>query len=270
MVMNLYILFLISLPEAFLNAIIFLLFAGAKNKLKINKVNIISFTISISAMLVSSTIIRPIAQNVIENIILHILAYIIIFSLVYRLNFSYTALGVVLTMLLVSTISNSYFPFIIAYVSKGISNFSKNYHLFVIYQIPVRIFQIIVILYLWKYEILIITRISQRFHKAFIIVSFILIIIEYSSAYLFYTYFNILPLPYQIFNAFMLLLLVTIFNFVILQTAYVAIGDILTKGYSQYKELEYNAKFAFEEVNNLLKNDKVNEAIELINELNGN
>lgn len=270
MVMNLYILFFISLPEAFLNLIIFLLFAGAKNKLKINKSNMVRFVISLVAMLVATNVIRPLAQTVVVSIILHSLTYILIVMLVYRLELGHAALSVVFAMLLFSTIENSYYPFIIAYISKGIENYLKHYQLIVVYAMPSRILQLAIILFLWKYEILLVARISKQFHKTFIISSFILIFVEYFFGYIFYSYFNILPLFQQIIYALALVLMVIAFNLLIFKTIYVTIGRIISNGFTQYKELEDNAKLAFDVLYNLLKNSKIGEAIKLIEELKGN
>ncbi len=268
MVMNLYILFVISLPEAVLNAIIIILFAGAKSKLQINKSNILRFTVSIIAMLAATTIIRPLAQNVIENVLMHTVAYMILFVLIYRLKLGYAALSTILTMLLESTINNIFVPFVIAYISGGPKNFSEHYQFFVVYAMPQRIFQCLVIGFLWKYDILMITKISRRFHKTFIILSSIMVLVEYVYAYMFDTYFDTQPLVYQITNAIILVMLVTVFNLLIFKTIYIAVGDILTKGYSKYKELEENAKSAFARVNTLLKDNRTAEAIMLIDGLN--
>ena len=124
--MNLYILFLISLPEAFLNAIIILLFAGVKEKLKFNKNNLIRFIICICSLLVLTNFVRPIARNVIENIFISSIAYILVFTLVYRLKLIHAALSVAFTILMFSAIENSYYPFIIAYISDGIESFCQT------------------------------------------------------------------------------------------------------------------------------------------------
>lgn len=264
MVMNFYILFLVSLPEAFLNEIIILLFAGAKERLTLNKDNVVRFIICLVSMLALTSFIRPVVHNVIENILASSIIYIFVFALIYRLRLVHAALSVIFAILLFSTIENSYLPFIVAYVYKGIENFSKNYHLFAIYSIPSRILQGLTILYLWKYEILLVTKISKQFHKTFIISSFLLIFVEYFFGYLFYTYFNVIPLLQQILFAVAIVLLVIIFNYLMFKTIYVAIGKIITNGFTQYKELEENAKTAFELINNLIKSNRNDEAIKII------
>lgn len=268
--MNLYILFIISLPEAFFNLIIFLLFAGARDKLKINKSNIIRFAVSLVSMLVASSIIRPVVPNVVVNMISHCLVYILIIMLVYGFRLSYASLSVVFTMLMFSSIENLYYPFIVAYISKGIDNYMKHFQWIALYAMPSRILQLGIILCLWKYEILLVTKISKKFHKAFIISTFIMIIVEYFFAYSFANYFNTYSLSYQVIFAAMLVLMTIAFCFLIFQTVYVAIGDVLTRGFTKYMELEENAKLAFDIINELIKDNKTVEAMALIKELKGN
>lgn len=268
MLMNLYILFFVSLPEAFLNLIIFLLFAGTKSNLKVNRSNVIRFTISLIAMLVATSIIRPLAQNVVENVIAHCIAYIIIISLLYKLRLWHSAISVVFTMLLFSTIENSYYPFIIAYISGGIDNFTKHYQLFVLYSVPNRILQVMIIFFLYKYEILLVTKISRQFHYTFVISTFILVFVEYFFGFIFYSYFNVFSLLQQITYAVALVLMVVFFNYLMFMTIYVTIGKIITNGFSQYQELEYDAKSAFLLINSLIKSNRVDEAAKLIDDLN--
>ncbi len=269
MVMNLYILFLISLPEAVLNAAIILLISGQKHRLKPIKKNIIKFAISIAAMLMATLIVRPIAQNVIQNVLMHTATYVLIFAFVYRLNLGNAALSTFLTILLTSTINNAYVPFIITYISGGMENFSQNYQLYVLYSLPTRIFQILVIFIFYKYEIIAITKITRRFYKMFLILTSLLIIVEYVYAYIFYTSFFTQSVHFQIINGIILILLVTVVNFIVFKTIYIAASDILIRGYKKYNELEEDAKHAFNEVKKLLIDHKNDEAIALINKLNG-
>ncbi|OGO82409.1 MAG: hypothetical protein A2Y21_07740 [Clostridiales bacterium GWC2_40_7] len=268
MVMNLYILFLVSLPEAFLNLIIILIFAGQKEKLKINRQNVIRFIVSLVAMLTASYIIRPLIPNIpVINIILHSLAYIIILTIVYRLKLIYSILSILFAELLMTTFENMYVPFIIAYISKGIENFSRDYQLYVIYAIPTRIFQVLVIAYLWKYEILMASKINRSFHKAFILSIIILVTIENFIAYIFYTMFNTLSLTHQILFAVALVLMILTSNFIMFASIYIAIGKIIQNGYTRYNDLEENAKVAFDIIRKLIKADKASEAIEIIDNL---
>ena len=269
-VMNLYILIIVSLPEAFFNLIIFLLIAGAKDKLKINKPNVIRFAASLVTMLAASSIIRPVAPNVVVNVVSHCLVYIVIIMLIYRLKLRYASLSVVFTMLMFSSIENLYYPFIIAYISKGTENYMKHYQWIALYAIPSRVMQVGIILFLWKYEILLVTKISKKFHKAFIISTFAMIIVEYFFAYTFANYFSTYSLSYQVVFAAILFLMTIVFCFIIFQTVYVAIGDVITKGFTKYSELEENAKLAFDVINDLIKDNKTVEAMNLINELKGN
>lgn len=268
MIMNLYILFCISLPEAFLNGIIILLFAGAKEKLKPTKINILKFITFIALSLALTSLVRPLARNVIENILISSVVYIFIIAIIFRLKLIHAALSVLFTILLFSTVENSYYPFIVAYISKGMENYMQHYHWIVLYALPTRIFQMIVIAFLYKYDILLVTKIDRKFHKICIFSSFILIFVEYFFAFIFSIYFNMLPLLQQILFAGAIVLMVIAFNYLLFKTIYVTIGKIITNGFSQYQELEDNARLAFNLIHNLLKNNNQDEAIELIERLN--
>ncbi len=269
MVMNIYMLFLLSLPEAVLNLIIMLLFAGAKGRLKINKANILYFTISIVLMLAASWIIRPLSPNVIASVMLHQIAYVLIILAVYRLKFAYALLAVSFTYLASSTMENAYTPYIITYVCNGIENFQKAYRWYVLYCLPTRAVQIALAVFLWRYDIMVATRLDHRFHKNFILCALILVSLENAFAFIFYTYWHTMSLIYQTLYSVSILLMVFGFNFAVFKLLYDTIGGIISKGYRQYTELEESARYAFDKIETLLQCNKINEAVELIKEIKG-
>lgn len=268
--MNSYILLLVSLPEAILNIVIILLFAGKREKLKLNKHNLISFIISIVAILLVSNFLRPLAPNVMVNVLIHFLSYVAVSIIIYKIKLTYTILSVSFMYLIYSTIENSYLPFIITYVCNGIENFYNKYYVLPLYTIPYRIGQIAVILFLWKYEILLITKINRKFHRLFIISASITIFVEYCLGYIFWNYFNNMSLFHQILLSVSLVSMVVIFNLLIFKLLYMTISSIIIKGYTKFTEFEDNVLFAFDEIQLMLKNNSVTEAIMLIDELKGN
>ncbi len=270
MVMNLYILFFVSLPDAVLNSFILLLFIGEKDKLKINAKNILRFTGAIALMITASWFIRPISGNVAINMTLHNIAYVIIFFGIYRLNIVYSALGVVFSSLVHSALENLYIPYIIAYAYKGMEAFSQDYHMYVLYSLPKQIVQVLIIKFLWNNEILLITKINKYMHKIFVAFSFVLIFIEWFFVYIFYTYSNRMILYHQIIFSLCLLCMVILFNLLTFKLIYISIKGVVTKGYIKYTELEENTKFMLEELNQMLKANRVDKALKLINELKGN
>lgn len=269
MVMNGYILLFVSLPEAILNIIIFLLFAGKKESLKINKPNAIRFVITLGLMLASSAFIRPKAPNVAVNMCVHLIAYVAIIVIVYKINIQYAFLSVGLAMLTYSTVENAYTPYVIVYLLKGMENFPKEYLMFPIYSLPIRISQLIVIWFLWKHEILLVTKMDKRFHTNFIFTTLILILVEYFFVFIFYTYYEIMPLHHQIVFSIALCVMAIAFNLLIFKLVYNAVYGIVKKSYTYYSELEDNVRHAFNEIRRMLKDNNVEEAIKLIDELNG-
>lgn len=266
-VMNIYILFLVSLPEAFLSLIQFLLFAGEKDKLKINKPNIIRFIISLVLMLVASNYIRPISPIVAVNMVLHIVAYVIILILVYKIKIPYAILGIAFTMMIYSTIENAYVPYIVAYISKGWDNFGKQYMLYPIFSLPITLCRIIVICFLWKHEMLMISKFNKSFHRIFIFTTLILILVEYLLFFLFDTYFDKMPLVHEI--AFSITLLVTALglNLLVFRLIHIAVVGLIQKGYAQYSDLEDAARYAFTEIQIMLSEKNYDAATELIDDI---
>lgn len=269
-IMNVYILLLVSLPEAFLSLIQFLLFAGKKDKLKINKPNIIRFVISIVLMLGASNYIRPAAPNVAMNMALHITAYVVIITLIYRLNVPYAILGVAFTMLIYSSIENAYLPYIVAYISKGWGNLEKQYMLYPVFALPNTICRIIIVWFLWKYEIFIVTRINKSFRKMFMYTTLILILVEYILFFLFNTYFDIMPLTHQIAFSITLVLMALGLNLLVFRLMHKVVVGLVQKGYEQYTDLEDAAKYAFNEIQKLVKEKDYNGVDMLVDKIMGN
>lgn len=268
MIMNATILIFVSLPEAFLNLMIILLFAGARGRLKINKPNGIRFIIALALMLTASWFIRPIALNVVMNMTLHIIAYVLIITLIYWENVVKIAFSVALTLLIYSAVENSYIPLIIAYVSKGIDSFFKNIPLLILYSLPYRMAQIAAIILLYKTNIImVISKVNRKFRQIFAACFIILIFLEYYFSYIFGLYFDKMHIVHQMTYSITLFVMLIVFNILILKFIDVAVRGVVTKGFQQYTELEENAKHAFLEVHKLLKNNNVNAAIKLLEEL---
>lgn len=269
MVMNLYILFLVSLPEAFLNLIIALLITERKENLKINKHNVIKVLTALSLMLLSSCIIRPISPNILTSVALHTIAYSMIIMSVYRMKLVYALFGIAFFLLVMTGSEVIYTPYVITYVFKGMADFQNAYHWYVLLSLPQRVIQVIVIAFLWKHEVLLVTRINRQFHKLFIISFLLLSFGEYLSCYVFLAVFDMLPLAYQITFSVAMFIIVIVLNFIILKLIYTAINGLVVKSFHKYNDFENDVKFAFDEIRTLLVNNQVDEAIKLIDDLNG-
>ncbi len=268
MVMNLYILLLVSLPEAFLNLIIALLIAGKKENLKINSRNILKFATAIILMLTSSWVIRPISPNIVTSVTLHVIAYSLIFIVLYRMKPTYALLGTSFFMLLLTVIEVLYMPYVITYAFKGMVNYQSAYHLYVLLSLPQRIGQVIVTIFLWKYEILLATRINHRFHRLFVAVFILLLFGEQLLYFVFVTVFDKLQLVYQITFSLSMLVVFLSLNILMFKLIYMVIGNLVVNSFNKYKDFEDDVIYALGEIRNLLTKNQVDEAIKLINYLN--
>jgi hypothetical protein len=269
MVMNLYILFLVSLPEAFLNLIIALLITGRKENLKINKHNVVRFLAALSLMLLSSCIIRPISPNIITSIALHTIAYTFILMLVYRMKPVYALLGTAFFLMIITTTEVLYTPYVITYGFQGMGNFQTAYHWYVLLSLPMRVVQIIVIAFLWKHDILLVTRINRQFHRLFLASFLLLVFGEQLLYFVFVSIFDNLQMEYQIAFSVAMFIIVLVLNFLVLKLIYTVISGLVIKSFNKYNDLENDVKFAFDEIRTLLVNNQVDEAVKLIDDLNG-
>lgn len=271
MIMNLYILFLISLPEAVLNLYIILQLVGQKSLLNFrDKGNIFRYIAALALMLVSSLVIRPIVPNAIVNIIVHSIAYMGIIFAIYRTGVLKSIFCVSLVLMLNSAIENIYFPFIVVYASGGYDNFIQNYKWFVVYSIPYRLAQVGIILLLHKYEIVFdMMKINKRFYKLFVAFMYLLTFMEFCFSTIIYKYFDRFELFYQIVFCISLSTLVFITSILIFNLIYFSVTGVLIRGYKQYKDLEDNARMAFSEVYGFLKDQKVDDATRYLENLLG-
>lgn len=268
MVMNLYILLLVSLPEAFLNLTIALLFTGCKGNLKINKKNIFKFSTAILLMLLSSCIIRPISPNVIASITLHNIAYSLILILVYKMKPVYAVFATSFIFLIMTVTEILYAPYVITYVFKGMERFQNAYHWYVLLAMPQRFAQAMVAAFLWKHEILLVTRINRRLNRLFL--SSILML-SYGGQLLYFVFiavFDKMQLVYQITFSVSLFVIVLVLNIQMFKLIYTVITGLIIKSYDKYCEFEDDVKFALDEIRSLLTNNQVDEAVKLIDYIN--
>lgn len=269
MLMNVLILIFVSLPEAFLNLIIILLFAGKKDCLKISGENVKKFAVTLFLMITTSYIIRPLISNVAANMAIHSVVYMGVIAAVYRQNIAYTGFSVALTLTMYSVIENTYMPLIITYVSKGIENFfSSSIHIIALCSLPYRLAQIATILLLNRTNIVyILSTICRRFSKSLTIILLGFIFVNYYLSYLFSLYFDKFQPVHQISFAIALFILMIVFAVLIAKFINIGIRGVVINGYKQYRELEENSKYAFIELLRLLKDNDKAQAIEILEEL---
>ncbi len=268
MVMNLYILLLVSLPEAFLNLIIALLITGRKENLKINSQNIFKFVTAIILMLTSSCIIRPASPNIITSVTLHVITYTLIFIIVYRIKPVYALFGTSFFFMIITTTDMLYISYVITYIFKGLEGFQNGYYWYVLLSLPQRIIQLMVIAFLWKHEVLLATKINYRFHKLFL-ASFLLL--SFGEQLLYFVYlalFERLTLMYQIMFSVSMFIIVLVLNILVFKLIHMVIGNLLQKSYKMYTDLEDDVGFALDEIRALLVNNQVDEAVKLIDYIN--
>jgi hypothetical protein len=268
MVMNFYILFLVSLPEAFLNLTIALLITGRKENLKINEQNVIRFLVAIILMLMSSWVIRPISPNILTSVTLHVIAYSLIYMIVYRLKPVYALFGTSFFFLMITTTEILYTPYVITYVFKGMASFQNGYHWYVLLTLPQRLVQVIIIAFLWKHEVLLVTRISRRFHRMFLASFLLLAFGEQLLYFVFLSVFDEMQLVYQITFSVSMFVIVLTLNFLLLKLLYTVISGLIVNSYNKYNEFEDDVKFALGEIRSLLANNQLDEAVKLIDSLN--
>lgn len=269
MVMNLYILLLVSLPEALLNLIMALLITGRKENLKLSKHNAVRFLASLFLMLFSTNIIRPVSSNILINVTLHVLAYTLILMFVYRMKLVYALFGIAFFFMIITTTEVLYTPYVINYVFKGMKNFQNGYLWYLPLSLPQRVVQVMVITFLWKHDILLVTRINRKFHNFFLATFLLFGFGEQLLYFVFVSIFDKLQIVYQLafsLAMFLMVLLLTILN---IKLIYSLINGLVIKSFNKYNDFENDVKFAFNEIRTLLVNNQVDEAVKLIDDING-
>lgn len=271
MEMNVFILFFVSLPEAFLNLILILLVSERKSRLEISRPNVVRFSATLALMLAASWFLRPLAPSPAFNMLFHIAAYLLIITLVYKINLGTVFLSVIMVMLFILTIENTFIPFIIAYKIKDLSAFFGNNATILVCSLPDRILQCLAVFLLWKYnEVFLITRINKKIRAVFIACNLIFIFAQAYFSSIYAAYFGSLSLAHQISYALVLVILLIAFDLLVFTLVYLTVKGVMLHGYSRYRELEDNAKYAFNEVYNLLKcRNDTGGAVSLLEELIG-
>jgi len=262
MVMNLYILILISFPEALLNLYITLqLINEGKLPSFREKKNLIRFFISLSCMLLFSWVVRPLAPNAICNMIFHSIGYMLIISLVYWVNIFKSACCVSAMLLLYSTVENSYIHFIIAYISKGMDNFSRDYTLYIFYSLPSRIAQFVTIRWLKKYRVFLsLVKLHKSFYKLFAALIYGLVLVQYSLSFIADTYFDKMELIHQIVFSVSITLFVFLSSYILLRFMFGYMVAVLKSGNMLYQQAEGATLESYKGILSFLQQNDVDSA----------
>jgi hypothetical protein len=181
----------------------------------------------------------------------------------------YALFGTAFFFMIITTTEVLYTPHVITYGFKGMENFENAYHWYVLLSAPQRIVQILVAVFLWRHDILLVTRINNKFHKMFLASFLLLVFGEQLLYFIFISIFEKLQFVYQIGFSVAMFIIVLVLNFLILKLIYTVIGGLVVKSYNKYNDFEDDVKFAFDEIRTLLVNNQVDEAVKLIDDLNG-
>jgi hypothetical protein len=242
-----------------------LLLAGEKKYLDMRKKsNIIRFALSLSFVLLSTYIVRPLAPNVAVSILLQALCYIIVIGIVYRMGVYKTLFSISLLVLYFATMENIYIPYVIVYMSKGISSFFANNLVVFLCSIPMRIIQTCVIIFLWKYFIVFVAaKLNKKLYITLTIAITGISLADYFISYIFTCYFSFMVLAHQLIFSIGLLVFAISILFV-LKLIYDTTKWAVEGGTRQYQDLENSSERLVEELSYLLENDNITEAKKLL------
>lgn len=259
-------------PESILNLIIVILIAGLRDKLNLKKSgNLIQFISALFCMVLSSIVLSVLVEtNVVINYIYHIAAYAIIFSLIYKLDLRKALLSVLLMLFTFATLENSYYPFLVSYVSGGIEQYNNNLTHYILFSCITRTLQLGLIVFLIKNQyVFLLTRLDKKMHNIFTIFISFLLICETCVSYMYAFYFNQLSLQHQIIYGLVIVIMIVLYYALIYKVIYSSIKGVIIQGYKQYQMLEQGAEEAFKSVYSLLSNDDVDSAKNYISLLLG-
>lgn len=269
--------FAVWTPEAILNLIIVLLIAGMKDRLKLNKVeNLIRFASTVTCMVLSSVFVWPLIDNYFNNIsivvsfLAHMFIYTLIIFTIYRISINKVFISVLLMGFTVTTFENSFFPFLVGYISGGYENYSNNLSQYIVFSCITRIAQVLFIRFLWNNQyIFMVTEINKKVYKAFSFFIFGLTICEVYISFNFSQYFGQMSTKSQIFYGLALIVMLILFYMLIFKIIYSVIRLMLTNGYKQLRTFELGAEEAFKSVYILLENNDIDSAKSYISLLIG-
>ncbi len=250
-------------PEVALNIVIILLIVGLKDQLKFKNVgNLIKFLSSVVCLDASSIVLDKIATfNVVVNIIYHAVIYFVVIVLIYKVDFRKTIVSVILMYFTFLTLENTYYPFLVSYVSGGINNYNDNITQYILFSCITRLAQTGLIVFLWKNQyVFLVTALSKKINNIFNIFISVLSICETCISVLYAIYFGQMSLEHQIIYGSALVVMVVLHYALIYKVIYSSIKGIVVQGYKQYQMLEQGAEEAFKSVYSLLDNNDVEAA----------
>ena len=271
--MDLFMLIFLSVPEYILSVPLMLLLSGKKEKLKFTIGNAIQFFITIALMLTASWIIRPLVSDTFQSVAYSTLAYTVIFLVVYRIRLDKTVLGVAWTVLYLITLENTFIPFVITYMCKGIPNFYSSNITLLVCSVPVRVFQALAVRYFYKNDdFLEVVREDKKYSIIFAVSSFLMCLAEAFISYVYYAFFDKFPFMIQLlFSCALLILMLSfyaaIFGFIFIIVKKL-IDDVKDMDKKQKQQTAIDKKINdenLEELYNVLENEKdVGKAISLL------
>ncbi len=276
---DLFMLIFLSLPEFLLELPLILLISGEKEKLKFNAKNTIKFSMAIALMLSATWLIRPHVSNTVQSIACHTVAYVLIILVVYRIHPFRALLGVTWAILYVDTLENTFIPFVIAYISKGLNNFYGSNITLILVSLPVRTFQFLAVRYFYKNdEYLNAIRSEKKYSIIFAVSCYLMTLSEVFIAYVYYTYFDKFSFMVQLLFSCALLILMISFFMAIFGFIYIVVkkfaNDVKCRDEKQKQQSAIKIKRVNEknhdtlkELYNILKNEKyTGDAIDLLEE----
>ncbi len=250
-------------PEVALNIVIILLVVGLKDQLKFKNIgNLIKFLSSVACLDAASIVLdRFVSFNVIVNIIYHAVIYFAVIVLIYKVDFRKAFIGIILMYFTFLTLENTYYPFLVSYVSGGIEQYNNNITQYILFSCITRLAQMGLIVFLWKNQyVFLVTTLSKKINNIFNIFIFVLMVCETCISYLYAIYFGQMSLEHQIIYGSVLVTMVVLHYALIYKVIYSSIKGIIVQGYKQYQMLEQGAEEAFKSVYSLLDNNEVEAA----------
>lgn len=266
--MDLFMLIFLSLPEYLLDLPLMLIISGEKEKLKLKIGNVIRFFLAIALMLTATWLIRPLVSNVSLSVAVHSVAYTVIILLVYGIHPVKAMLGVAWAMLYLYTLENTFIPFVITYISKGITAFYGSNITLLVCTIPLRAFQFLAVRYFYKNnEFLEAVRSEKKYSIVFAVSSFIMTVAQMYIAYIYATFFDKYPFMTQLLFSCALLALMISFYVAIFGFIYIVVkkfaNDVKDRDVKQKQQSAINLKKitdknhnTLEELCHILENEK--------------
>ncbi|MCX7923765.1 MAG: hypothetical protein N3B21_17410 [Clostridia bacterium] len=152
--MSLFSILTVSMPEVILDIYLGFVLIGQRSRLYLDdKLNLLRLFIAVPLLVIAQVTARAVLPNLLFVLLANILFFIIILKFVYTLKWRESILSTLIIYGFLITVEATYVHQFAGFINKSAGTFFSNDIVRLLYSIPERIIQLIVIVSLWRWDI---------------------------------------------------------------------------------------------------------------------